>query len=174
MDEDDHIRDVCAFYGLAMYWAQCVEQFMFIHLMLLDFFPKNVKSFKDSEKWASDFDAYEEKELGKTMGRLLQRPKDEGQPTSDVSTLFSTTLEKRNWLAHSYFSDRAVEFTQEAGRAVMIEELQGMTDLFREVTAKLDSITMPIARRYGYTEEMEAKAKAREELLSELSTRHKP
>ncbi|WP_161951731.1 MULTISPECIES: hypothetical protein [Pseudomonas] len=54
----------------------------------------------------------------------------------------------------------------------MIEELQGITDLFREVTAKLDTITMPIARRYGYTEKMEAKA--REELFVELSTQHKP
>ncbi|AMZ70742.1 MULTISPECIES: hypothetical protein [Pseudomonas] len=81
---------------------------MFTHLTFLDFFPKNVKNFKDSEKWASDFDAYEEKELGKTMGRLLQRMKDEGQPTIGVSTLLSTTLEKRNWLAHSYFSHHAV------------------------------------------------------------------
>lgn len=172
MEKDDHVRDVYAFYGLAMYWAQCVEQSMFIHLMFLDFFPKNLNNFKDSEKWASDFDTYEEKELGKTMGRLLQKLKNEGQPTNEVSILLSTTLEKRNWLAHSYFPHRAVEFTQEAGRAEMIKELQGMVDLFREVTAKLDAITMPIARRYGYTEEMEAKARA--ELLAELSIQQKP
>lgn len=123
MDEDDHVRDVYAFYGLAMYWAQCLEQSMFIHLLFLDFFPKNVKSFKDSSKWAADFDAYEEKELGKTMGRLLQKLKDEGLPTHAASSLLSASLQKRNWLAHSYFSSRAVEFTLRAGRAQMIAEL---------------------------------------------------
>jgi hypothetical protein len=44
----------------------------------LDFYPNNIKSFKNSTEWTSDFVAYEEKELGKTMGRLLQKLKDEG------------------------------------------------------------------------------------------------
>lgn len=57
----------------------------------------------------------------------------------------------------------------ESGRSDMIEELQEATELFREAAAKLDSITMPIARRYGYTEEMEAKAKS--EMFAEFRTR---
>lgn len=169
MNEEDQVRDVYAYYGLAMYWSQCVEQSMFIHLMFLEFFPKKVKGFSNAAKWASDFDRYEEVELGKTMGRLLQKLKSEGQPTEEVSALLASVLQRRNWLAHSYFSSRAIEFMHESGRSDMIEELQEATELFREAAAKLDAITMPIARRYGYTEEMEAKAK--NEMFAEFRAR---
>jgi hypothetical protein len=87
MDEQDQVRDIYAFYGLAMYWAQCLEQSILIHLIFLDFFPHNFNSFQNSTKWASDFVAYEEKELGKTMGRLLQEVNDEGHPTRTVNPL---------------------------------------------------------------------------------------
>ncbi|RPD95727.1 hypothetical protein EGN69_08700 [Pseudomonas monteilii] len=160
MDEEEHVRDVYAHYGLAMYWSQCVEQSMFIHLMFLEFLPRNVKNFSDSARWASDFDSYEAIELGKTMGRLLQKLKSEGQPTEEVSVLLASALKKRNWLAHSYFSSRAVDFMHESGRSDMIEELREATEFFREAAAKLDAITMPIARRYGFTEDMEAKVRS--------------
>ena len=172
MDEEEQVRDVYAFYGLAMYWAQCLEQRIFIHLIFLDFFPNNVNSFKNSTKWTSDFAAYEEKELGKTMGRLLQKLKDEGQPTKTVNSLLSVARKKRNWLAHSYFSQLSVELTVQTGRSHMITELQAMIEMFRQATTKFDNITTPIARRYGYTEEMEAKAMV--ELLAEMNSKQNP
>ena len=92
----------------------------------MDFYPNNIKSFKNSTEWTSDFVAYEEKELGKTMGRLLQKLKDESQPTEEVTSLLTVALQKRNWLAHSYFSQRSVELTVQNGRSQMITELQAM------------------------------------------------
>lgn len=105
-----------------MYWAQCLAQSIFIHLIFLDFFPDNVNSFQNSTKWASAFAAYEEKELAKTMGRLLQKLIDEGQPTEKVNTLVSVALQKRNWLAHSYFSQLSIELRMQTGRSQMITE----------------------------------------------------
>ena len=54
----------------------------------------------------------------------------------------------------------------------MITELQAMIEIFRQATAKLDNITMPIARRYGYTDEMGAKAMV--ELLAEMNSKQNP
>jgi uncharacterized protein YutE (UPF0331/DUF86 family) len=172
MDEEDQVRDVYAFYGLAMYWAQCLEQSIFVHLIFLDFYPNNIKSLKNSTEWTSDFVAYEEKELGKTMGRLLQKLKDEGQPTEEVTSLLTVALQKRNWLAHSYFSQRSVELTVQNGRSQMITELQAMIEMFMQATAELDKISKPIARSYGYTEEMEAKAMV--EMLAEMNSKQNP
>jgi hypothetical protein len=138
----------------------------------LDFYPVSIKCFKNSTEWATDFAAYEEKELAKTMGRLLQKLKDEGQPTVEVNTLLSVALQKRNWLTHSYFSQLSVELTVQTGRLHMITELQAMIEMFRQASAKLDNITMPIARRYGYTDEMGAKAMV--ELLAEMNSKQNP
>jgi hypothetical protein len=54
----------------------------------------------------------------------------------------------------------------------MITELQAMIEMFRQATAKLYNITMPIARRFGYPEEMEAKAMM--ELLAEMNSKQNP
>jgi hypothetical protein len=172
MDKEDQVRDVYSFYGLAMYWVQCLEQRIFIHLIFLDFFPNNVNSFQNSTKWASDFAAYEEKELAKTRGRLFQKLKDEGQPTKTVNSLLSVARKKRNWLTHSYFSQFSVELTMQTGRSQMITELQAMIKMFRQVTAKLDNITMRIARRYDYTDEMEVKAVLKP--LAEMNSKQNP
>jgi len=48
MDKEDQVTDRYAFYGLAMYLAQCIEQYIFIHLIFLDFYPVSIKSFKNS------------------------------------------------------------------------------------------------------------------------------
>jgi hypothetical protein len=106
------------------------------------------------------------------MGRLLQKLIDKGQPTEEVNTLVSVALQKRNWLTHSYFSQLSVLLTMQIGRSQMITELQAMIEIFRQATAKFDYITMPIARRYGYTDEMGAKAMV--ELLAEMNSKQNP
>ena len=60
----------------------------------------------------------------------------------------------------------------QTGRSQMITELQAMIEMFRQASAKLDNITMPIARRYGYTDEMGAKAMV--ELLAEMNSKQNP
>jgi hypothetical protein len=106
------------------------------------------------------------------MGRLLQELKDEGQPTKTANSLLSVARQKHNWLTHSYFSQRSVELTVQTGRSQMITELQAITEMSRQATAKLYKIKMQIARRYGYTDEMEAKAMV--ELLAEMNSKQNP
>jgi hypothetical protein len=151
--ESDQIRDVYAHFGLAVYLAQCVEQSIFQHLLFLDHFPKAIAEFTSKEAWVSAFDEFEARELGQTMGKLIRRMKEAGQPTDQIQALLTQTLKQRNWLAHGYFADRAVEFTRELGREKMIPELEELQALFREAAAKIDALTMPVARKYGLTEE---------------------
>lgn len=158
VDDDSQFRDVYAHFGLAMYLAQCLEQSMFIHLMFFDFFPRNIKDFKDQQHWAQEFDKYESLELGKTMGRLIQTFKDAGQPTDDIKALLAKALVERNRLAHKYFSENAEAFMTASGRGEMIAELESIQSLFRAASSMIDAITIPVARRYGLTEEMEKRA----------------
>lgn len=158
MNNDSQIRDVYAHFGLAIYLAQCLEQSIFIHLMFFDFFPRNAKNFKDRMHWEQAFDHYESTELGKTMGRLIQKLKDAGQPTDEIKAVLANVLIERNRLAHKYFAENSIAFVTEAGRKKMIAELETIQDLFRTAAAMIDAITTPVARRYGFTEEMERQA----------------
>jgi len=154
MDDSQH-RDVYAHFGLAMYLAQCLEQSIFLHLMFFDFFPRNVKDFKGKEHWQKDFDRYESEELGKTMGRLIQDFKDAGQPTDEIKAVLTNVLVQRNRLAHKYFSEKSISFMSESGRSEMIAELESIQEMFSTAMAMIDAITMPVARGYGLTEEMQ-------------------
>jgi hypothetical protein len=158
MNEDDHVRDVYAHYGLAMYLAQCLEQSIFIHLMFFDFFPRNTQSYRGAEHWQQEFDRYESAELGKTMGKLIQKLKEAGQPTEEINSILIRALKARNRLAHHFFSEQAVNFMSELGRNKMITELESAQALLRSAAKTIDASTMPVARRYGFTEEMEKRA----------------
>lgn len=158
--ESEQVREVYAHYGLAMYWAQCLEQSIFQHLLFFDHFPKAVKTHTTSENWAKDFDRYEAQELGKTMGKLIRRLHEAGQPTDSIERALAKVLKSRNWLAHGYFADRAVEFTDPGGRESMIQELDELRDSFRACAEDLDAISMPAARKFGLTDDMLAKVQA--------------
>ena len=158
--KSEQIREVYAYFGLAMYWAQCLEQSIFQHLLFFDHFPRAVASYTTTEKWAEDFDQYERRELGQTMGKLIRRLREAGKPTTEIEQALNDALKHRNWLAHGYFADRAIEFTLQEGRARMIVELESLRDKFRDCSAQLDAITLPLVREAGLTEERLAEVQA--------------
>ena len=161
--ESEQIRDVYAHYGLAMYWAQCLEQSIFQHLLFFDHFPRAIATYTTAESWANDFDLFESRELGQTMGKLVRRLQEVGQPTDSVEQLLAFALKDRNWLAHGYFSDRAVEFTLPDGREQMIAELEASQERFRNCAGALDAVSLPAARKFGLTDEALEQVKARME-----------
>ena len=168
--ESEQVREVYAHYGLAMYWAQCLEQSIFQHLLFFDHFPKAVASYTSPENWAADYDKYESQELGKTMGRLIQHLREVGSSTEAIETVLSTALKSRNWLAHGYFADRAIDFTLPEGRSRMIAEIDVLCDQFRECAAQLDAVSVPAARKLGFSDELLEKIQA--EMTSAHATRN--
>lgn len=170
--ESEHIRETYAYFGLAVYWAQCLEQSIFQHLLFAEHFPKAVASYTSAEQWATDFDAYEASEMSQTMGKLIRRLGEAGQPIGDIQPLLEQALRKRNWLAHGYFPDRAIELTVSSGRDRMLAELEAIQELFRECCGKLDELTLPLAQRVGLSKERLADVEA--ELMAEFSKARPP
>ena len=163
--ESHHVREVYAHYGLAMYWAQCLEQSILQHLLFFDHFPRAVKTYTTAQDWVAAIDRYEAGELKQTMGRLIYRLREAGQTTSSIEQLLDRALKNRNWLAHAYFSDRAVDFMSPGGRDRMLDELGALKDHFVCTANEIDEITMPVAQSYGLTAEKLAEIEA--QLLAE-------
>lgn len=165
-DESYQVREVYAHYGLAMYWAQCVEQAIFQNLVFFDLYPRFGKTVMSRKEWEETYDNYETKELRKTMGKLIEKLKKEGESTGEIQSLVKACLQKRNWLAHAYFSDRSTDITQVSGREIMIKELEEIQELFRETDYKINEITKPIMKHYGLTEEK------LEEIMKDLQAKY--
>lgn len=153
-DVSDQVKEVYAYYGLAMYWAQCLEQSIFQHLLFLDHFPRAIKTYKDPQQWANDFDEYESREMKQTMGKLIRRLREAGQPTKEIESALEEALKVRNWLAHGYFSDRAIQFTVSSGRQEMLIELESLYGVLQNCASLIDAVTQPVIQKMGLTEEI--------------------
>lgn len=98
-DESYQFREVYAHYGLAMYLAQCFEQAIFQNLVFYDLFPSKGKTIKNKKEWEETWDNYEKTKLCKTMGKLIENLKKDGDSTDEIQSLLEACLQRRNWLA---------------------------------------------------------------------------
>ncbi|EKN4737432.1 TPA: hypothetical protein PXM78_003028 [Yersinia enterocolitica] len=159
MDTSEHCKEVYAYFGLAMYRAQCVEQSIVQLLIFFDFFTENASKFRTSNEWEKDFDSFDKALSKKTMGNLLGLIKELGILDDDIESILSLSLKKRNWLAHTYFADRALDFINEVGRNKMIKELEEVIEIFNSVEEALQPMSKSAALKYGLTDEVLDKIK---------------
>lgn len=146
-------KDVFAHYGAAMYYAQCMEQSMMLIIMFLDHYPRALERVKSRVEWELGIDAYWDSASKKTMGRLISHLNDLKFPTAELQKKLKTALEKRNFIAHHYFSERAIEITTDNGCEDMILELQDVQMYFQEIEVGFNRVVDELALSYGLTEE---------------------
>lgn len=72
---------------------------------------------------------------------------------ADLDGLLSKALTLRNWLAHDFFRERAVEFLNPAGRAQMLREVDDARSVFQEADKRLEQVVTPARIKAGITDE---------------------
>ena len=164
MDNSDgeHNKTVYAYFGLAIYASQVLEHGLVNALLVLDLIPK-ASAIATPETWADKVDSFYETEFKRTLGSLVRRLRDVTTVSNELEELLRRALEKRNWLSHHYFRERAMEFLSVTGRDQMITELEEVRELFDAADKALDAVMKPIRQQYGYTDELLAKTE--EEML---------
>jgi hypothetical protein len=174
MDTEEHCKEVYAYYGLAMYRAQCVEQSISQLIVFFDFFKRHVPSYSSAENWENDIDRFDELLSAKTMGQLNKHLISLEVIDAEIASLLKTALLKRNRLAHRFFVDFAIDFVSSPGRDKMIGELEADIELFNTVEEILNPITYKLCEKYGLTEERldEIKAQLLDEADSDLDSNH--
>lgn len=160
MNTSEHCKEVYAYFGLAMFRAQCVEQSIVQLLIFFDFFTKNVPAFSTRDKWEADFDRFDKGLSEKTMGQLFNLIRKLEILDNDIEVKLSSALKKRNWLAHSFFVEHAIDFISENGRNNMIKELNDSIDIFNSAEDILNPISRNASLKYGLTDEILDKIKS--------------
>ena len=138
--ESEHVREVYARYGLAMYHASCLEYQIALCLSTRHD-PLTVS------KWRFDDDLMDQFE--KTFGQLLSQLGTAIALPAEVERELETALRKRNWLAHHYWRERAVDLMTPRGREGMIAELSELTDQFLAVDSALSQHHHATLKRLG-------------------------
>jgi len=146
VDESDLIKDIYAHFGLAVYYSQCIERT--ISMGLVTVFNIDVKNMTQEK-----FDDELGRNFKKTLGTLLK----ELEKTKNIDDGFqdelSEVLDKRNWITHHYFWDRAIQMMSEEGQLSMIDELNEIADHFQEIDTKLMEMLKDWRRIKGISDE---------------------
>lgn len=145
MIDDEHVREVYAYFGLAVYYAQVLEHGI-VNAMVVLRLPHRDRFTK------GDIDAFMDQQFENTLGKLIKNLQAETTLPPDLEELLRQALKTRNWLCHDYFRERAFEFGTEAGREKMLAALLDAKELLTRADKRLDSVVKPLADRCGITE----------------------
>lgn len=146
-DVSEQVKEVYAYFGLAMYKAQCLERQL--AMALATRYGPGATNMTEAE-----FDDLLESFFSKTMGRLVREIGEMAKLSEREKERLQEALDKRNWLAHRYFWERATAFMSEPGRVAMIQELQEAVDSFDALDQLFTARTMEWAEPMGITEQM--------------------
>lgn len=144
---DEQHKDVYAYAGLALYWAQCFEMSLTNALMLYE-------RATNTKVTVEELESLETALRQKTLGGLLNRAKKVVALDPKTTEKIDAALEARNFLAHHFFQDRATHFLTVGGRTEMIEELQTMQEKFAVADTLAMALCGALCEAIGITKEV--------------------
>lgn len=152
-EENEHVKEVYARFGLAMYLAQVLEHGIVNALVIIHLIPSRRHLARNAEYWAKEVDEFMSHHFESTMGRLIRALRSITTVPADLEQLLRDALSKRNWLAHEFFRERSLEFMTAPGRDLMIREVDRCHDLFIAADHRLEDVVRPLRIAAGITDE---------------------
>ena len=139
-------KEPYAFFGLAVYFAQCFEQSAIVLLLVLR--ASGVKGLKGNtyDEVLSALDR-------ETMGGLIRCLKAVVDVGSTLEERMSELLQKRNYLAHHFFERNSLRLLSESGRRAILDELRQIAQAFRDGDRILVGFYEPLFAKFGIEHE---------------------
>ncbi len=150
----EEVKEVYARFGLAFYHAQVLEHSIVNALLILDLIPTRRHNVSSQDEWESIVEAFMGHHFEATMGRMIQNLRSVTEVPSDLEVRLRDALRRRNWLAHDFFRERAVELTTSAGRDQMISEVDECRACFEASDERLEEIVTPVRNKVGITDQL--------------------
>lgn len=139
-------KEVFAFFGLAAYCAQLLEQGitnLLVGLQILE---------KKKNNWIHVRNLYENADH-ETLGKLLKSVRELSPFDSQLDDELAEALKNRNYLMHQFFVEHSTSLLSAPGKRKMIDELRNIIAVFKSIDQKVDELWLSIWRKYGFTKE---------------------
>lgn len=140
MTEQDYIvREIFAYYGRTMYLAQTIEKGI-MNLVITNQHKHGITKTR--------YDEILHEKSSLTFGQLKRDIKELNCFSENELGLIEEFHRKRDFLAHSYWWERAVEFYDEELQHKLLEELNELTDFFDKLNELVKEKTKPFIEKY--------------------------
>ena len=145
--ESTDAKEVFAFFGLASYCAQVLEQEMLLLAAFSRLRGQTKPSPERTQRLLDHLDAQTLAGLLREAGNLVPIP-------HETERLAFEAIQARNALVHRFFAKHDVRILSEEGRLAMIAELRKLAEVFQAADAALIAIREPISTALGITPEV--------------------
>lgn len=146
-DDDEKHRLIYAYFGLAVFESQCLEECFSLMLTTDRIFKRKVKTNREVNE---NIDSIEQSK--KTMGKFINEVKKSYNLPKELKEDLEKLLENRNYLIHKYFKQKIHLVYSDAGRIEMIQYFCNFIDKARETDAKLKSYYSVYTEKMGITD----------------------
>ncbi|WP_337032172.1 hypothetical protein [Paenibacillus illinoisensis] len=160
MLDSEHSRELFAYYGLAVYYGQALEQQLVNLILLMKLSQGKVVSDEDLE------DLYERK-MSSSLGQLIHEVKHHFTFSDEETRQLNELWKQRNSIVHHYFKERIHETFSPEGRSRMIKELEDFKSRAQELEISLQQYTGAWIAQLGLNAESAAALRRLEQMHSE-------
>ncbi|MFD2562633.1 hypothetical protein [Aquimarina rubra] len=147
-EDDGKHKLIYAYFGLAIYFSQVLEETFSIMLWTDRIFKKKVKSNKEVNEI---IDAIENSK--KTMGVFINEVKQTYSLPEQLIESLKKVLEKRNYIVHKYFKLEIQKIASDLGKREMLQYFCSFIDNVKEIDEELNKYYLDYKLRLGITEE---------------------
>lgn len=147
--DDEKHKLIYAYFGLAIYYSQVLEETFSIMLWTDRIFKKKVKS---NEEVNEIIDAIENSK--KTMGLFINEVKQTYSLPEQLIVSLKKILEKRNYIVHKYFKLEIQKFASDLGKREMLEYFCSFINNVEQIDEELNKYYSEYKFRLGITEEI--------------------
>ncbi len=160
-DASEHTKNVYAHFGLAYYLSGVFETGLALAILKADFLSKEKSEIDkrgnkhfDRVRFEADFDKFLRDQHALTLGTLIKRMQQLTTIPEGLKVQLGRAKERRNFLAHHFFRERAEEFMTRRGRDKMLAELGDDQKLFETVDEAVTEFVKPFWKSLGIGEKV--------------------
>ncbi|WP_151735006.1 hypothetical protein [Paenibacillus tengchongensis] len=144
--ESEQSKELFAYFGLAVYYCQALEQ-QLTNLLLLS------KLSQGQTLSEADLAELYQRKLSNSLGQLIKEIQHHFPFSEEETRQLQSVWKQRNHIVHDYFKERIQQTFTPAGRAQMIRELKRFKNKARRLEVKLQSYSTDMYIKLGIEEE---------------------
>lgn len=144
--ESEQSKELFAYFGLAVYYCQALEQ-QLTNLLLL------TKLSQGKTPTEADLTDLYQRKLSNSLGQLIKEIQHHFPFSEEETNQLQAVWKQRNHIVHDYFKERIQETFTPAGRAHMIRELKRFKNKASRLEIKLQGYCSEMYDKLGLEEE---------------------
>ena len=149
--EDDNGKHklIYSYFGLAIYFAQCIEETFSNMIILHRIVNKKIKTNSEVNEIIDSIENSKE-----TMGNFIHEVKQAYKLTETLENSLIESLNTRNYIVHKYFKLHIEKFSSEIGKKEMLNYFCSFITSVKKVDKELESYYQSYMQKLNMTDEL--------------------